>query len=28
VRHICVHREDRGKGERDDRIAFFVTEAK
>ena len=28
VRHVCVHREDRKKGEKDDRIAFFVSEAK
>jgi Holliday junction resolvase RusA-like endonuclease len=28
VRHICVHREDRKKGESEDRIGFYVTEAK
>jgi Holliday junction resolvase RusA-like endonuclease len=27
VRHICVHREDRKKGETEDRIGFYVTEA-
>jgi len=28
VRHICVHREDRKKNETEDRIGFYVTEAK
>jgi len=28
VRHISVYRENRGKGETDDRVGFFVTEAK
>lgn len=28
VRHICVQREDRKKGETEDRICFFIDEVK